>query len=42
MILIILDFIEQNWEAFEQHCRSHGLDDVETIEDELEKLREKG
>jgi len=42
MILIIIDFIENNWEAFTEHCKSHGMANVDEIEDELEKLRRRG
>ena len=41
MITIILHFIEENWEAFVQHCKSHGLNNVDVIEDELEKIKRK-
>lgn len=41
MLLIILDFISNNWSAFVEHCKHHGLTDEDEIEKELSGL-EKG
>ena len=38
MITVILDFISQNWELFEEHCKHHGLIDIDEVEKELTKL----
>jgi len=41
MITVILDFISNNWGAFVEHCRQHGIPDNE-IEAELEKIEKGG
>ena len=40
MIAIILSFVSNNWDAFVIHCKSHGIDNVEEIEKELEALED--
>lgn len=41
MITIILDFISNNWNAFVEHCKHHGITNVDEIEKELERVAAK-
>ena len=39
MITIILNFIEENWEAFRIYCKYNGITDTKEIEKELDKIK---
>jgi hypothetical protein len=40
MEYIIKDFIDANWRAFLHHCKDHGMEDENEIDEEVKKVLE--